>query len=94
MFQNLTLRGDRASLLWGYHTAAALGKWKIARNEAGQWMLSARMARVDAFQLRQRPLLFTAPRDGAHDGWWAWGVEGEVQVGTHRLVAYLGPPEQ
>jgi len=94
VFQSLTLHGGQASLLWGYHTAAVLRKWKIARNDAGQWMLVAAIERLDAFQLRQRPLLFTAPRQGAHDGWWAWGVEGEVQVGTHRLVAYLGPPEQ
>ena len=88
MFTHLSLRGTQASLLWGYHTAAALTTWHIAK-QAGGWKLTATIARADRFQLRQKPLLFTAPRKG---GFWAWGVES-VDVGPSSLVATLGPPE-
>jgi hypothetical protein len=98
VFQSLhggiRLVGRAGSLLWGYHTAAALTTWRIAKNEAGQWILTATFARVDAFQCRQRPLLFTAPREGAHDGWWAWGVDGTIEMGKRHLRVRLGPPEQ
>lgn len=89
MFHHLTLRGTSASLLWGYHTAAALTTWTIAKT-AGGWTLKATIRRADAFQLRQTPLLFTAPRK---DGWWAWGINS-IDVGPTFLVAKLGPPEQ
>lgn len=89
MLGTLTLRGSTASLLWGYRTAAVLTSWRIYK-EKGQWMLSATLERADAFQCRQRPLMFTAPRSG---GFWSWGIES-VQVGTSQLVAKLGPPEQ
>lgn len=94
MFQSLTLHGGTASLLWGYRTAAALRSWRIAKHD-GKWLLTATIARADAFQLRQRPLLFTAPHEKGRDGWWAWGVES-IEVGPPytSLRATLGPPEQ
>ena len=92
MFQSITLHGGAATILWGYRPAATLRSWSIAKVQ-GQWTLKAVIERADAFQCRQTPLLFTAPREGAHDGFWAWGVES-IQVGDRSLVARLGPPEQ
>lgn len=92
MFDTLRLHGGAASILWGYRPAATLRSWSIAKVN-GQWTLTATLERPDAFMLRQTPLLFTAPREGAHDGFWAWGVEA-ITVGTHNLTARLGPPEQ
>ncbi len=91
MFERLTLHGTAASLLWGYQPAVTLRSWRIYKHE-GQWTLSGTLATVDAFQARQRPLLFTAPRPG---GFWAWSVvDGSLQLGAQQLVAKLGPPEQ
>jgi hypothetical protein len=92
VFEALTLHGGTAAILWGYHTAVSLRAWKIAKVD-NQWTLVATIERLDAFQARQTPLLFTTPRKGAHDGFWAWGVES-ISVGTHHLTARLGPPEQ
>lgn len=89
MIQNLTLHGGTASLLWGYRTAAVLKTWRIAKRE-GKWTLTATIERVDAFQARQKPLLFTAPRAG---GFWAWPIES-LDMGPNQLRAILGPPEQ
>jgi hypothetical protein len=85
----ITLHGGTASILWGYHTAAELASWRIAQRR-GQWVLTAAIRRADAFQLRQRPLLFTAPRD---KGSWAWGIE-TIEVGPTGVRATLGKPEQ
>lgn len=89
MFQAITLRGAAASILWSYHTAAELRSWRIRKHE-GQWRLSGTLTRVEPFQIRQKPLLFTAPRVG---GFWCWGIESIEIVGL-RLQARLGPPEQ
>jgi hypothetical protein len=92
VFQHLTLHGGAAALLWGHRTAAELSSWHIARTGAGTWTLSATVARADAFQLRQKPLLFTAPRAR---GFWAWGVNAiEIAPPYRTLRATLGPPEQ
>jgi len=91
--QNLKIVGNRGALLWGYHEAAVLGSWAILKGSkpgAPQWVLSARLAWAEPFQLRQRPLLFTAPRHGG--GMWAWGVEA-VELGPDHVTARLGPPE-
>jgi hypothetical protein len=71
VFTNVTLRGAQASILWGHQTAVALRAWTI-RKEQGQWMLRATVERLDAFQVRQRPLLFSAKRE---KDLWAWGIE-------------------
>jgi len=92
MFDTVTLRGGAASILWGYHTAAAIRAWAIAKVD-GHWTLKATLTRAEPFMLRQTPLLFTAPHEKGRDGWWAWGVES-IQVGNQQLVAKLGPPEQ
>lgn len=94
--RNLKILGVRGALLWGYHEAAVLGAWSIRKTgqpgKGQTWSLVAQVARVEPFQIRQRPLLFSAPRFGG--GMWAWGLEGTVQLTAGRLVARLGPPEQ
>ena len=95
MFNSLNggirLYGTAGSLLWGYHEAATFRRWKIFKNEQNQWTLRATLARVDAFQLRQRPLFFSAPRA---QGFWCWGVDGAVSFDAVNLIVRLGPPEQ
>jgi hypothetical protein len=90
--RNLRLRGGAAAILWGHRDAATLRSWVIGRIN-GQWMLKASIERIDAFGIRQPKLLFTAPHERGRDGFWAWGVES-IEVGTHVLLARLGPPEQ
>lgn len=90
MFQgDVTLRGQEATVVWGYHTAAVCRSWTIHRSEQGYWTLQAQLQRADAFQLRQRDLKFTAPRVG---GYFCWPVLG-VTLGATTLAATLGPPE-
>ncbi len=91
MFKSITLHGQSASLLWGYHTAATLTAWKINRPEnSTAWTLTATVSKADAFQARQRPLLFTAPRE---DGRWCWEVR-ELHMSERQLTATLGDPLQ
>jgi len=90
MFERLRIHGGAASILWGYRPAVTLRAWAITKVK-GRWQLTATVERVDAFSARQKPLLFTAPRD---KGFWAWGVEGEVQIVGSQLRVQLGPPEQ
>jgi hypothetical protein len=91
MFQAITLRGGRASLLWGHQAAIVVRSWRIRKQtEDPRWVLVAAIERVDGYASRKRPLLFTAPRVG---GFWCWPVEA-LEVGTSQLRAVLGPPEQ
>lgn len=92
----LRVTGKTGSLLWGYHAAAQLGTWNIRRQAESkgkppQWTLTARVVRIDPFQSRQRPLIFTAPR---HRGFWCWPIIGDLQLGTNQIRATLGQPEQ
>jgi len=95
MFRTLTLRGVSGSLNWGYRSAATLTGWSVRRvreddRAPWRWELEAGYTGpVDSFSLRQRPLLFTAPRRG---GFWCWPVQ-TLHVGETRLIATLGPPE-
>jgi len=90
MFQNVNLHGTEATIVWGYRPAVVLRRWQIAKREKGAWILSAIVDRVDSFQARQKPLLFTAPRTG-RNGFWAFPVK-TIQVGTTRIQATLEPP--
>jgi hypothetical protein len=95
VFRSLAFRGRGGSLTWGYRTAADLTSWAVnlettAAGGDGVWKLTATLGRVDKFQIRQRPLLFTAPRIG---GRWCWPVL-DLQVGESAILAKLGPPEQ
>jgi hypothetical protein len=95
MFQSLTMRGPNGSINWGYRSAATVTGWKVTKvkdEKTGKvaWTLRATLGpKVDRFQLRQRPLLFTAPRKG---GFWCWPLK-ELTVGETTVTANLGPPE-
>lgn len=86
----LHLHGTVGAIVWGYHTAAALTSWRIAKNGKGEWTLTAIAERVEPFQLRQTPLQFTAPR--AQASHWCWPVRELSQQGN-QLHATLGPVE-
>lgn len=91
MFKSIVLRGESGALLWGYRSAASLSKWRVSRPEnATTWTLTATVDTVDPFQARQRPLLFTAPRD---KGRWCWEVQ-EIHISEQQLTATLGQPLQ
>ena len=92
MFDALTIRGVAGSVLWGARVAVEVINWRITRikAEGGAWVLHATIARIDKFQARQAPLLFTAPRP---QGFWAWPVDA-IEIGETSLRAYLGPPER
>lgn len=68
MFERLTLRGTDGTLMLGpYATAAALSGWTLTKVKR-EWHLAATITgRSDPFMLRQRGLLFTAPRFPALD---------------------------
>lgn len=89
MFGSLTLHGGAASIVWGYQPAVELQAWRILKVE-GVWTLTGTIARVNKFQARQAPLLFTAPRPG---GFWAWPIVA-LDLGDTNLRAQLGPPER
>jgi hypothetical protein len=90
VFKRVTLRGGAGAILWGYRTAAQVNTWAI-RKRRREWVLTAAVGRADAFQCRQRPLLFSAPRAG---GFWVWPLVGQPKIAGGTLVASLGPPEQ
>lgn len=97
MFRRLTLTGRSGSIVWGYRSVATLVQWTVRRTREDekhpwQWELEARLSPgIDQFCLRQRPLLFTAPR---HKGMFCWPVqELTITAEATRLTARLGPPE-
>lgn len=87
-YHRVQLHGERAALLWGYHEAAVFKSWRIWKGQRG-WQLSGTLARVDHFQARQRPLMFSAPRD---KGMWCWGVD-KLEIHGTSVGAFLGEPE-
>jgi hypothetical protein len=91
VFRHLRLRGVGGAILWGYRQAATLRTWTIRKDADDRWTLRATLERAEPFQLRQTPLLFSAPRAG---GYWAWGLDAAPQIHDGQLVAKLGPPEQ
>ena len=92
MFNSLTIHGGAGSILFGHVVAAELTSWRITRTKAdgGVWILSATITRIDRFQARRAPLLFTAPRAG---GFMAWPIEA-IDIGETSIRAHLGPPER
>jgi hypothetical protein len=91
MFGAVTLHGPTGSLLWGYRSAATLTDWRIVKEkDKPTWKLTARVRTLDTYQSRQRPLLFTAPREG---GRWCWDVQ-DLDISEQQLTATLGPPLQ
>jgi hypothetical protein len=65
------------------------GTRTLKKIAAGYTLRATLGAHVDRFQLRQRPLLFTAPRTG---GFWCWPVQ-TLTIGERTILASLGPPE-
>lgn len=95
--QDLTLRGRAGSLVWGYRSAATVSTWSVERRRPEddgpwEWTLRGRVdGKVDAFALRQRPLLFSAPRRG---GFFTWPVKTLHVIETPpSVIATLSPPE-
>lgn len=68
-----------------------LGPKRQASKAAPGWLLKARVRRHDSFQIRQRPLYFTAPRSG---GFWYFPVLETPTVNGGLLHAKLGKPER
>ena len=95
MFRALTIRGQAAAILWGYRQAATVTAWTVtkARTQGHPpvWTLRATVTRSSAFELRQTPLLFSAPRI---KGFWVWPIIGPPRIERETLTATLGPPEQ
>jgi hypothetical protein len=61
------------------------------RRKPPGWELHARVERVESFQIRQKPLYFTAPRKG---GFWTFPVLETPTIDRGVLRAYLGQPER
>lgn len=99
MFEQITVRGRAGAIVWGYRTAAELTTWRIYHHKPdGQhddrWVLTAMLARVDKFQLRQRPLVFTAARGAGLKGLWMWPLlSATIAADDRQLTAQLGPPQ-
>jgi hypothetical protein len=99
MLQNIRLRGTTGTITYGYQEAALLRSWSIIRHQPdgkhdGSWKLLATFERVNKFCLRQRPLLFSAKREGL-TGLWCWPLDtASIQVGDTTMIATLGPPER
>ncbi len=87
--ESVTLRGQEATVVWGYRTAAVIRSWTASRTPQGRWTLIASVQRADPYTLRQQPLQFTAPRVG---GFFCWPIVA-VSVQAESLTAELGPPE-
>lgn len=65
------------------------GTLRLKQVAKGYTLRATLGAPVDRYQLRQRPLLFTAPRKG---GYMCWPVES-LTIGEKTILASLGPPE-
>lgn len=93
MFRELSISGQAGAVLWGYRTAAVVGRWSLVRgsvNGSRVWTLTAAVTRASPFDLRQTPLLFSAPHD---KGFWVWPLLGPPTVADRQLTARVGPPE-
>jgi len=66
-------------------------KLKADKRTPKGWELLARVRRVEAFQIRQKPLYFTAPRRG---GFWTFPILESPEVKDGILRALLGQPER
>lgn len=85
------IRGVVGRIDWGYFAAAAINNYTARQLADGTWSLHATVVNVDAFKIRQRPLVFIAPH---RDGEWRWPIKildlGEGH-GPRELQATLGP---
>jgi hypothetical protein len=86
------IRGVVGQITWSYYTAAAINGYTVTRTKAGQWSLAATVVVANAYNLRQRPLMFVAPHA---KGEWRWPIESLDMVtdrGPNQLQATLGAP--
>lgn len=99
MLNQVSVRGRAGAILWGYRTAAQLTTWRIYHHKPDgkhddRWVLTATLSRVDKFQLRQRPLMFSGAREGLK-GYWCWPLlSATIDANDTQLTAQLGPPQQ
>jgi hypothetical protein len=94
LFNTVTFGGHHGAILWGAGEAAGFSRWSVSRDEHFHWTLSARVARVDSYRLRQLPLIFQAPRLAKPAGLWCFPVLPKtVELNGENLTARLGPPE-
>lgn len=87
MFERLTLNGKEGSVVWGYRTAVRLKSWAVTKTDKG-WTLRGAYFDLDAFQIRQSPLTFAAPRP---QGILTWPVLS-LRVENNMVIAKLGQP--
>lgn len=66
-------------------------KLKADKRKSPGWQLQARVKRADSFQIRQKPLYFSAKRQG---GYWMFPILEPPTVTDGVLRAFLGQPEQ
>lgn len=93
----LRLRGDGATIQWGYQVAVQVGRWTLTIDH-GTPDLPTPLARifegdvvtVQALAARQRPLMLVVPRPR---GVWRWPIERLMLTDT-AVMAYLGPKEE
>jgi hypothetical protein len=96
MIRGLTLHGPTGSIAWASRPIALVTGWHVRRKvdadkKTATWRLEARLVPpVDHYQLRQRPLLFVAPRRG---GFWCFPVKAIAVIADALLTADLDPPE-
>lgn len=95
MFNAITVRGQRGSLLWGSGDAARLGAWVASRAERGHaWTLRASLTWHDSYRVQQLPLMFTAPRTSKPAGQWCFPViPNSLRIKDGGLTAQLAQPE-
>jgi len=65
------IRGVVGRIDWGYFAAAAINGYAVRPCADGSWTLRGTAVSVDAFKIRQRPLIFVAPHK---DGEWRWPI--------------------
>lgn len=87
---NLSIKGVTGTLQWGYHRAASVTHYAVARGVDGRFTLTATVDQADAYRVSQRPLVFVAT---TALGAWKWPVL-ELQIQGASLSAVLGPKEK
>jgi hypothetical protein len=83
-----TLTGVHGRIDYGYFPAATLEGFTVTRRSPTAFVLRGTCIDANAFNLRQRPLVFVVP---TQSGEWRWPVE-TVTVANGRLAAQLGAP--
>jgi len=77
------VRGVHATITWSYYTAATVNGYSISRDTAGAWRLRATVVSANAYNLRQRPLVFVATHA---KGAWYWPIEELVHAADSLVI--------